>query len=99
MVVGTPVIVYVPLKVASTPVITISIPVHRPCATVVVNVAMLDVSALLLMDTVIAGKTLSASYSSARSTPLYVLPFLVHLIERIVCQGRPSVRIPPVVMC
>ncbi len=55
-----------------------SIPVHRPCAAVVVSVATFVVSALLLIETVIAGKTLSTSYSSTRSTPLKVMLFLSH---------------------
>ena len=55
---------YSPLKVASTPVITICIPTHSPCTADVVNVATLEVKALLLIDTVMAGKILSTSYSS-----------------------------------
>ena len=68
--VGTVVIVYSPLNVASTPEMVITIPTAKPCAALVVNVATLEVRALLVIDTVIRGMILSTSYSSQSNTPL-----------------------------
>ncbi len=48
-------------KVASTPDTVICIPTANPCAAAVVNVATLEVSALLVTDAVMVGKTLSIS--------------------------------------